>query len=533
MLGLMKRLFLLLVVTGFAGAILAGDLVVINGQTANVLNAAIIDNTAAAPPSWVQGNYAVPSGTSTTNSVTLTNSQTAGNCNLVWIVISNAAAFGTVTDTAGNTYSLVYGPINNGPGAWHTALFVSNNIHPASAGNVVTATYASSGWCEMLVSEYTSVASGTSASVIDASSSAIGTSATSGNAPITTVTPNDTIISWFAVIYPPGTITIPTGFTMRTNSVPAGDTYTADSVAATPAAYNTIWTFPSNTWMVFNVALKPGTPTPTLTLCDNFNGTSLNTSLWQISDPFSSSSVTETGGNAVFDNRGRLITQGNYPVPVVINGAFTITGADTDEFKVVIRTDGTFVNDQFEESADGFMIFFRSSSYFASNEVGIQEIGGTAFSGWTGTLNVNTEYQFWIVDDGTNISVFLGDPITPKAILSSTDSFGSKVVLYNREQVGSIMHETRLDHLGILHGPVSQRIKSISKSGSTVTIAIDSSNNLNYQLQRTDSLMNAFVNMGAAQTGVTGTTLTFTDSNASATSGFYRAVITAVPNCSN
>src|SRR5438477_12074899 len=184
-------------------------------------------------------------------------------------------------------------------------------------------------------------------------------------------------------------------------------------------------------------------------LHDDFNGTSINTNLWQTSVPFSGSSITESGGNAIFDNRGRLITLGNYPGPIIIRGAFAITGANSDEFKLVIRTDGTFVNDQFGESANGFIVTFRSSSFFVSDEVSIQEIGGTAFSGWTGILNLNTKYQFKIVDDGNNIYVFLGNMSAPKAVLTSSDSFGNKFVFYNREQIGSIMHETKLDYVDV------------------------------------------------------------------------------------
>jgi autotransporter-associated beta strand protein len=182
-------------------------------------------------------------------------------------------------------------------------------------------------------------------------------------------------------------------------------------------------------------------------LHDDFSGTSINTNLWQTSKPFSGSSITESGGNAIIENRGRLITLANYPGPNSISGAFSITGANSDEFKVVIRTDGTFVNDQFGESANGFIVRFRSSSFFASDEVSIQEIGGTAFSGWTGTLNLNTKYQFKILDDGNNISVFLGSMTAPKVALTSSDSFGNKFVFYNREQIGSIMHETKLDYV--------------------------------------------------------------------------------------
>src|SRR5665213_4521298 len=39
-------------------------------------------------------------------------------------------------------------------------------------------------------------------------------------------------------------------------------------------------------------------------LSDNFNGSTINSSLWQTSTPFSDSSITESGGNAIYQNRG-------------------------------------------------------------------------------------------------------------------------------------------------------------------------------------------------------------------------------------
>jgi hypothetical protein len=73
--------------------------------------------------------------------------------------------------------------------------------------------------------------------------------------------------------------------------------------------------------------------------------------------------------------------------------------------------------------------------------------------------------------------------------------------------------------------PASTEIKTFAKAGSTATLTIDSTTNFNYQLQHTDSLTNAFSNIGSPQNGTTGITLTFTDPNASASVGFYRIVI--------
>ena len=75
----------------------------------------------------------------------------------------------------------------------------------------------------------------------------------------------------------------------------------------------------------------------------------------------------------------------------------------------------------------------------------------------------------------------------------------------------------------------SKQFKIISKVGSTATLTIDSLIGCTYQLQRSDTALPAtFTNIGSSQNG-TGGTLTFTDSNATNPSEFYRVLIGHVP----
>jgi hypothetical protein len=79
-----------------------------------------------------------------------------------------------------------------------------------------------------------------------------------------------------------------------------------------------------------------------------------------------------------------------------------------------------------------------------------------------------------------------------------------------------------LDDIAVI---ATQRLKGITKSGSTATITMDSSTGYSYQLQRSDTpLPGTFVNLGAPQPG-TGGVLTFIDPDATTPSAFYRVLI--------
>lgn len=70
------------------------------------------------------------------------------------------------------------------------------------------------------------------------------------------------------------------------------------------------------------------------------------------------------------------------------------------------------------------------------------------------------------------------------------------------------------------------KVKSVARSGSMVTLTIDSHSAHTYQLQRsTDLAGTSFVNVGAAQAGLSGTQLTFVDPAANGTSAFYRVAV--------
>lgn len=79
---------------------------------------------------------------------------------------------------------------------------------------------------------------------------------------------------------------------------------------------------------------------------------------------------------------------------------------------------------------------------------------------------------------------------------------------------------------GVILDSSAVRVASVSKSGSTVTVKINSNSGHTYQLQYSPTLAGGtFTNIGAPQSGSTGTTLVFTDPAATGSRGFYRVIV--------
>ena len=77
---------------------------------------------------------------------------------------------------------------------------------------------------------------------------------------------------------------------------------------------------------------------------------------------------------------------------------------------------------------------------------------------------------------------------------------------------------------GVIINPTSAGAVTVSRSGNTVSVSIPSNTGYAYQLQYSSELSGeSFTNVGAPQLG-TGTTLVFTDPNATTSSGVYKVV---------
>jgi len=175
---------------------------------------------------------------------------------------------------------------------------------------------------------------------------------------------------------------------------------------------------------------------------DQFNGSSIDTGIWTPAAPFSDSSTTETGGNAVLTNHGQLLSTASFVNGVEITGRFMFAGSAHDSFIILTRTDGTSTN-PFSEFDKGIRFQFSMQTDPGStlNNLNITENNwpgvSTTLAYATFAINLNTYYDFKLTDNGNDIKFYIDDLITPViSVNSSFDGSGDKIGLYNREGGG-------------------------------------------------------------------------------------------------
>jgi autotransporter-associated beta strand protein len=178
-------------------------------------------------------------------------------------------------------------------------------------------------------------------------------------------------------------------------------------------------------------------------LHDDFNGTSIDTSLWQVSTPFPNSSMTESGGNAVFENRGRLLSVASLRPSVDVFGRFEFTGNIHDQFQVVLRTNGATTNPSAEfDNGIHFKFAIESDTGSTADQVYISDTSypnpEVVLTSGTYPLALNTFYNFRITDNGTQLALYINDLVHPFLTATDSNSYGLRLGLYNREGNGSI-----------------------------------------------------------------------------------------------
>ena len=112
-----------------------------------------------AAPAYVQGNNAVPQTPQTTVTLPYTSAQKAGDLNAVVVGWNETTAkVSSLTDTAGNTYTLAVGPTLLS-GALSQSIYYAKNIKAAAAGaNVVTVKFTSAAnYPDIRILEYSGI----------------------------------------------------------------------------------------------------------------------------------------------------------------------------------------------------------------------------------------------------------------------------------------------------------------------------------------------------------------------------------------
>ncbi|MGH8322945.1 MAG: chitobiase/beta-hexosaminidase C-terminal domain-containing protein, partial [Steroidobacteraceae bacterium] len=212
-------------------------------------------------PTFVQGNYATPQSAQASVSVTFTTAQSAGDLNVVVVGWNDSTTtVKSVTDTSGNTYTLVGSPTIQS-GVASQAIYYAKNIASAaaSANSVTVAFNGSAAYPDMRVLEYSGLDTN---SPLDVSAGATGNGTSSSSGAVTTTFANDLIVG--ANLVQTATTGAGAGFTSRMITVPDAD-IVEDQVVTTTGSYSAIAPIQSGLWLMQVVAFKAASlaaPTP-------------------------------------------------------------------------------------------------------------------------------------------------------------------------------------------------------------------------------------------------------------------------------
>ena len=202
---------------------------------------------------YVQGNYATPQTPQTAASVTYATVQAAGDLNVVVVGWSDGTAtVNSVTDAAGNTYTLAVGPTVLS-GVESQSIYYARNIAAAAAGaNTVTVTFSAAAvYPDIRILEYSGA---DPINPVDVTAAGSGNSASSSSGSVTTTNATDLLFA--ANLVQTGTTGPGSGFTSRLLTVPDGDIAEDEMVTAVGSYNATAPVSPANSWIMQMIAIR-------------------------------------------------------------------------------------------------------------------------------------------------------------------------------------------------------------------------------------------------------------------------------------
>jgi hypothetical protein len=175
-------------------------------------------------------------------------------------------------------------------------------------------------------------------------------------------------------------------------------------------------------------------------LNDTFSGSSLDTSLWIPSVPFSGSSVSVSGGDLNLTDRGFVTSTGSFAGPIEIDTNVELTGAGS-AFSLVWKTDGvhTSSNPTAESVGLEFDLFNESQLISVGEESGNSPVASVdaPFA-----LPLDTFFDVKIIDSGNTASVYLDGATTANLQFNYDPSLlagDGQLELYSREGGRSVI----------------------------------------------------------------------------------------------
>ncbi len=206
-----------------------------------------VTTNGAATPAFVQLAYSTPQTAQTSVAVTFTNTEAAGDTNIVVIGSDSlASTISSVTDTAGNTY-VAAAPLTRGTSN-SQAIYYAKNV--AAAKPTITVTFsASSTFPDIRIMEYSGL---DTVAPFDTSVSGIGTNNPGNSGTLNTNYPTDLIVA-------AGTVqntfsAAGAGYTLRVITSPDSD-IVEDQVVTSTGAYSATATASGN-WVMQAAAFR-------------------------------------------------------------------------------------------------------------------------------------------------------------------------------------------------------------------------------------------------------------------------------------
>jgi hypothetical protein len=230
-----------------------------------LLITAVAGPARAASIAFVQYNTATPQTAQATVKVIYTAAQTLGNLNVVFVGWDDATAtVSSVTDTAGNTYSLAANPVVQSGNASQVVYYAKNIFGAAAGANTVTVTFSvAANYPDVRIAEYSGL---DTVSPLDVSAGAQATNtSTSNSGSVTTTSANDLLVGGNYV----ASETTQAGTNYTSRGINQDSDILEDRIVTATGSYNATATLDKNQWWIMQMvafrAAGSGTTPPSIT----------------------------------------------------------------------------------------------------------------------------------------------------------------------------------------------------------------------------------------------------------------------------
>lgn len=171
-------------------------------------------------------------------------------------------------------------------------------------------------------------------------------------------------------------------------------------------------------------------------LNETFDGTTVDSSKWEVYLPFGSSSVGVQSGAFRSINRGTIVTKQDFNSPYILSGTFRHSSI-YDVTTLYLRSDGQReASDVFGGMTGVGISFWSPYNFYGVGDLHVYRSGiSGAFASYSQSFSSNIDYSFNILDTGDSLNIKVtGSDIAPiDWIVPISFSKGTKIALASRE----------------------------------------------------------------------------------------------------